>query len=1116
MAKNDELLLSSPDPLALSMDNVPTPSPIKAKGPKITPRKPLADVSGNTTVQDFYISTPPSRRSSKSPTKPSKHDPSTSPWRIRLTVQAEQVNDENTKNVRISSPKKRLTEHTTTITVPLKGGDDSPPAVANKGRGRPRKSLDSPRKRSGTPKPKPKGRRKTMPERLEENDDPFSISTASPPKKTRERPRKSLESRPDNPPTIFATSSAHSHTTDEFETAVAVGKPVRTRSKGRRKEITPMKFVLESGVDHDQDSSWTSGGVSLAPGSRGVEDGLVRPNTPYLSTQLPLQSSVSNKHSQDVGPATALPGSPFYNESRKVPHEEADSDPTNEHEEYDTILESEGFSMVSVSSLASASNHSSNSVEPDGGLDREHTPIIASSPSVPPAFGDGPVQSSSRQLDEHQDGTPKLARVVRAGIALQGVLSPRNGGPRLSSPFQERDSSGSKNASGQEDESSQTSKSKSPKERLDHLFGGFGAGTRRELRAGLRLGEELAKRQRQVSQQSNPSLEEDEDVFGQEISPRHPQLPLPLSGSQSSYNLVVPKPKGKDTEIVQDHLSSRNQLPTPERSDSEAEEDRMSWKEATPVKTEHLDDSASPSLPIDDEMATEAEWQREREAVSRQIEMANSSQVIVIDSDSDDDDQEEQVWHYKDSKSVYSQDGDQRGASEEDVSDIWRAEAHSADVSRDSTPEAPNVLLQPEAVKPRRSKLPSPWRRSSQVVYSDEVEPSDADLFWQPEVAKKKAKKSNQSNKQTIEVDNQPSQMHADSSVVRQQSHDQIHYQSDDSTGALIASQLNTVNTYDRSSAMFSATLSPAAIPPAVDESFPSFLESDIIDERQTTTPTLPMTPENKYQDEPSETFQEDTSVLSFSDVIVQQTPKQTFEQSFTPIDPLLLQRPNSVPQDINHQRQQKPGPRPPLNLSSQQSWLTYLTAPLTTLFTPLPPPATKSDLLLSSPHEPLSPHHPWQPSHTRALEPLYYASLLYPPHIFPYNPLSPSAAHLGKLVRTPLRWSRRVTKADCAVADAFMCLLGERGVVEREGGERIEKGMVVRMCVAVWEEMGLRGEVAAVEGRGERSGLRREGDRLWGIGDVRWEECATGYFERKRAEFDGLPSWKAMGIKWP
>lgn len=892
-----------------------------------------------------------------------------------------------------------------------------------------------------------------------------------------------------------------------------------------------MKFVLESGVDHDQDSSWTSGGVPLVsaePGSRGVEDGLLRPNTPCSSTQLrkqtsevqprgsKIQSSVSNKRSQDVGPAADQSGSPSYSESHRVPQEQMNSDPTNEHEEYDTILESEGFSMVSVSSLASASNHSSNSVEPDGGLDQEHTPIIASSPSAPPAFGDGPVQPSLRQLDEPQDGTPKLARIVRAGIALQAVLSPRNGGPRLSSPFQERDSSRSKNASGQEGESSQTSKSKSPKERLDHLFGGFGAGTRRELRAGLRLGEELAKRQRQVSQQSNPSLKEDEDVFGQAISPRHPQLPLPLSGSQSSYNLIVPKLNENDTENVQDHLSSRNQLPTPDRSDSDAEEDRMSWKEATPVKTEHLDASASPSLPIDDEMATEAEWQREREAVSRQIEMANSSQVIVIDSDSDDDDdQEEQVWHYKDSKSG-SQDGDQRGASEEDVSDIWQAEAHSADISRDSTPEAPNVLLQPEVVKPRRSKLPSPWRRSSQIVYSDEVEPSDADLFWQPEVAKKRAKKSSQSNEQIIEVVNQSNQMHADFSAVQQQSHDQTHYQSDDSTGALIASQLDTVNIYDQSSAMFSATLSPAASPSAADESFPSFLESDNIDKRQTTTPTLPMTPENKYQDEPSETFEEDTSVLSFRGVSIQQTPKQTIEQSYTPIDPLLLQRPKPLPQTFTRPPQQKPGPRPPLNLSSQQSWLTYLTAPLTTLFTPLPPPATKSDLLLSSPHEPLSPHHPWQPSHTRALEPLYYASLLYPPNIFPYNPLSPSAAHLRKLVRTPLRWSRRVTKADCAVADAFMCLLGERGVVEGKGGERIEEGMVVRMCVAVWEEMGLRGEVGVVEGRGERSGLRREGDRLWGIGDVRWEECATGYFERKRAEFDGLPSWKAMGIKWP
>lgn len=83
------------------------------------------------------------------------------------------------------------------------------------------------------------------------------------------------------------------------------------------------------------------------------------------------------------------------------------------------------------------------------------------------------------------------------------------------------------------------------------------------------------------------------------------------------------------------------------------------------------------------------------------------------------------------------------------------------------------------------------------------------------------------------------------------------------------------------------------------------------------------------------------------------------------------------------------------------------------------------------------------------------------------------------------------------------------------ESSERwIDVGLVVRMCVSLWVGMVMRGEVEVDAAKGERVGLRREGNRIWTKEDIRWEECESEYFERKRREFDGLPSWKALGLK--
>ncbi len=1144
MARDEKRLFSSPDPLALSNENISVHSPAKARPTKkrasvITPRKPLVDASGNAHVQEFLLSTP-ARKNSNSPTKSPQNAASTSPWRIRLTVQAEQVEEERHGLRRNSSPTKRLTERATTITVPLKAGDDTPLAAAKRARGRPRKSLDSPKKRAGTPKPKMTGRRKIMWDSEEDNADNASLPTSTPPKKARGRPRKSVEL------ATVATKSASDSliTTPVAETVdleVAGGKTTRTRTKGRRQEITPMRLGVDLDSDSIRDTPSDAGGKPIGP--ERTPDGATADGQPTRAghsrsppLQLPERSILAQQNeimwgsmsrSQDASP----------NARHEEHYEHENIDPTNDHTEYDTILESEGFSMVSVESLASAGHQSNKSFPSKSILSNDKvTPGIDPSPTEPPLFHDSGLQPLPRHVEEPRKGTPKLARVVRAGIALQGVLSPVNRDQRLGSPFDESSKASSTS-------SPPVSKDVSPKHRLDKLFNGFGAGTRRELRAGLRLGEELAKRQRKPAEETKSYSGVDEDVFRAATNLQYPRLPQ--SQTQTEYNLTIPSPLREPTESVCYPRLSKDQLPTPDRSEADADDDRMSWRIDTPAK---LGDIAGSITSVSanniergpDEstidytmMAREAEWQREREAISKQIAMANKSQVIVIDSDEEDNEQVEEQEHFLDH--------DVGDEAEEGESDIWQAVAHSGQHSREVTPDASDVVLQSEIIKPRRSKLPSPWTRNSHIIYSDESELTAANLPQTTEHTHAKDRRgSNESSERSLD-------------------NSECSSQPDDSTGALIASQLsppkqsriNLNETYQESSdktdcssqpddstnALIARQLSPAkdfrVKVTAASVSLPSDLVNvlplKVSSKRQVEADSAPRTPQKQCEEESSDTSDGEMTmgsidVQSFDkppSPPIQEPPRKSTEHDPALIDPSLL-RSRTESRKPRSKEEHEPRPPKPIQVTSPapSSWISRLAAPIWSVLAPgpaLPPPATKADILSSSPYEPLCQLTPWEPCHMRALGPLYLSSLLYGAHIFPFNPKSPAAAYVGITVTTSLGWSRTVTKRDCSVADAFMVLLHERGFALAEPGEQwIEEGLPIRMCVDIWVGMVMRGEIAVNASLGEKSGLRKQGDRLWTAEDICWKDNASEYFERKRREFDGLPSWKAMGIKWP
>ena len=1118
MTPTKETTLSSPDPLGMSNSSIFGHTPTKkTRQPLITPRKALREASGNPQVQEFYIDTPPNLTRNASPKKsPRQMRQSTSPWRIRLTVQAEPIDEMQKPD---DSSKKRLAERTTTTTVPLKGGDDTPPAVEKKGRGRPRKSLDGPVKRSGTPKPKVRGRRRTLSESPSKQKVDADSEMTTPPKKPRGRPKKSVE--PKDVESSWGLSQKNdldvwlgSSLVGGQDTAEMRSKTTRTRSRGRRQEITPIKAA----VDSDTESGSSSAGIKgetpkeLAWTLGNRQDGRDQIDQQWYRShealkpqkEESLMSELSREQSALETNDLHGVGSVVHTNTRSPsPHRDdaqdpTDFDPTAQLQEYDSILESEGFSMVSVSSIPSMG---SDPVSPrqDYGSLHEHTPTFISSPSVPLAPEFAKVPSSPRQLEIPTGGTPRLAKVVRAGIALQGVLNPNDRSQRLGSPFRESQKPSPTLAAKPEPQGEivrRVANDRSPEDPSADLFRGFGAGTRRELKAGLRLGEELAKRQQRTSQEPVVDSKEWDDTFHPTNSPNYPQIPT--SNSKEGHS---PKPLGSEKPIRYPLLSNE-QLPSPERSLMDEEENWMSWKADTPIKQEApaftsaqilvSDDSIGPNASAIDYtmMAREEEWQREREAVSKQIEMANKSQVIIIDSDGEGKEEEQDQGEYFAN------------------TDIWQSEAQCADHSRQTTPEASIVSLQPEVLKPRRSKIPSPWRSNSQVVYSDEVEPTESNLFWQSDQSQARvSKRQNAEKVHPQDLSNISAESILDTSLENtRKAEAQIQMEAleawpvehslfikdEDSTIATSAERTTHEGSQHHADR---ATRSPVVV----------------VSGEHHNMPESPPTPNEASLKDVTD-VSEQIAALEVTEGISTVSISRTSKSSKAVIDPRLFQK--VIPSNVSN----KPArPVPPIQFlqptQSSTTWLSRLTAPIWSVLAPaapLPPPATKEDILCSSPHEPLCQLTPWEECHFRALGPLYYGSLLYGAHLFPFNPRSPTARYCGAYVTTKLGWSRKITPEDCGVTDAFMVLLDERGYALGEPGARwIDEAMVLTMCVALWIGMIKRGEIEADRSKGERIGLRDQGDRKWTKDDIDWSGNQTEYFERKRREFDGLPSWK-------
>ena len=464
-------------------------------------------------------------------------------------------------------------------------------------------------------------------------------------------------------------------------------------------------------------------------------------------------------------------------------------DPTNENHEFDSIMECEDFTMISISTLPSAQQQPSHSQEcpkedqgtsstcqqpkpnPDvAGSMREDNPEMhrstksspkthprprptkfedssrtlnppsplfpyhrpenldvmirqknpsqsrhLSSPALPiPSQLSRQGSSPERSLHQCSDISSRLARAMGRGIAVQDVL-------------EVVDNHESSNFSVRTTQSSVTLDS--PMQRLGDPNSGFGPGTKREPRAGLRPGEALGEEQRltihaAIEDYKTPSVgfrnvavSKEASIFStpEDAGPRmltsqlveqrvdYPMLPMKLPAKQ------FPIPEGNKRHEEEKMVNRNADLASESISYS-----RFSDEESTLTGQDNLEDTM---------LAREAQWQREREATSRQIQEANTSQIIVIESD--DSGAEENI-----TKNVEKKDD----KDEEDM-DVWQAEARYPLYGKSKNPvKVFGGLCAEVPQEPRRSKLPSPWQRHSKTIYGGQTVDLDDehDLLWRP------------------------------------------------------------------------------------------------------------------------------------------------------------------------------------------------------------------------------------------------------------------------------------------------------------------------------------------------------------------------------------------------
>ncbi|KAF2628665.1 hypothetical protein BU25DRAFT_439185 [Macroventuria anomochaeta] len=649
---------SSPDPLALSIHENTIASTRK---PQHAPRARSRTSSPSKqnrrpSMPEFEISSP-----AKSMVMNTPRMGGASPWRIKVTVQAEPESDgENTM-----SPTVKKVTHTKTTTIPLK--DHDAPSPLKRGRGRPKKadaagSTPAKTKRKGTPV-----KRAAISKSRNANVGPAGSSAADidtdvPPKSKRNRPRKVVQPATEDEEALVAdvqedeganqvdatplpteqprTVASHLDTPQETETS----KRLHAR-KGTPHATNPLAIEISSDEESD-------GASDVLTPATGDED---EARDEQVSVHNPTQATAKDEADMD------------YEEP--LQHEVDDDDDEVEVDNFafdegttrmpddSTIIDSEGFSIISVDSLptrssppkagentnapvpsiASVMNRDyldpaavrqpgreqgvaskssprpsrlvsvSNRVQSSPALaqPRHITPAVDNeAPSAPPSIE--PARAAPANIE-----TPKMGRALTAGVALQGVLDPARFTPDASQELA-ADRHGS----------------------LDDLFRGFSENSRKQLQDGLRLGEQLA--QSQAANEPSPSLPKP-NTARTEAAPKERPIRTQrkwrtrLLTPEDEQNSEPAVPVAEEAEVqyptsaVEEQV---NPLPSPTRSEDEGE---MSFQVDSIVASVMEEEAEEPKTTADKQKGTGSAhkdcsdiWQEEGSRASDSPESAST------------------------------------------------------------------------------------------------------------------------------------------------------------------------------------------------------------------------------------------------------------------------------------------------------------------------------------------------------------------------------------------------------------------------------------------------------------------------------------------------------------
>ncbi|KAJ5492906.1 hypothetical protein N7539_001652 [Penicillium diatomitis] len=566
---------------------------------------------------------------SLSPDKLLAQDGNVSPWRIRVTLEATQDGEDAASAM---SSRKRPRPTTVTTMVPLKDegspmkrgtpvkrrirlndsetqphngspwprimGDDAPGSIGvtpKRRPGRPRKNTPRPQLPSNsmfsdelrienTPGAEP----------MSQNYSPMDITTDASANPDRMWSPMNISTDGDYESGPLTTNDLSvidvpGSSTANLNTRQDIAGP---RDYGRRSYNTPVISATEHHfLDDDNDIHSTPSKIPTPTrerlGSSTLSShragGTVSPRT--YPTPTPT-SSLADEDTQAQDPVALVNGSPNQTDSAHERQQPSSVDPTDEHEEFDSIMESEGFTMVSLDTLPSAKQYGIGSSTKPGSE--------AGTTQGSGRIGDRLKRKLSGRIESLRGGAQTVKRPSPLSEAITSMqVSPRIEYPEIRPETRQRDSEVSY------PNLPQTRSPEGP--RSDDLRVGREAAQNINVQRTLEYG----------SQPETVDADEEDDIILQHDDEERHHWPHQIGRRHNSQ-------EWEDASV--EDMPQQTKLQ--DRDESQAVPNSL-----------HQVDSPRPDKNTA-RASREREWQRERERVSRQArDPVNSGKFISVESD---------------------------------------------------------------------------------------------------------------------------------------------------------------------------------------------------------------------------------------------------------------------------------------------------------------------------------------------------------------------------------------------------------------------------------------------------------------------------------------------------